>query len=456
MKILKNLKISMVSLAISSTLLLACQKDLTTPIDEQEENEDSTNVDKGNPTVVEKANFYVSLKGNDSNTGAIDKPFKTIEKAFSVAGNTALIYIRGGVYPLKDLNLQYAIKFSGKNGLDSVNKIKIWAYPGERVIIDCKGMNYKNDGLFGIYIASNNIHIKGFDVINLPQFKNSSGQGYYNVGILIKANNVLLENCSAHDCQGTGINLGGSCSGTFVLNCDAYNNYDPYTYSSDGTPYPGGNADGFHITVNGLNSKQYLKGCRSWNNSDDGYDFFNTDGYVCIDSCWAFHNGYLPDSNTQSGGDGSGIKLGATTSSYAILKKTIKNCVSAYNKAEGFTQNNGRVVMHLYNNTAYKNGGIQFDFGNKFAGQEKIEIKNNIAFGASINHTPYAIHDHNSWDLSVKVDDSDFQSVDISLLNAQRQNNGGLPNNNIFKLATSSDLKSAAINLGCGINIGAF
>jgi hypothetical protein len=440
MKTLTNLKLFLVSLVISSFFYGSCNKD----------------GDTSEVSTIEDADYYVSLKGSDSNPGTLQEPFKTIEKAFSVAGNTDLIYVRGGTYPIQDVTRTYGLKLAVTGGPDSLHRLKIWAYPGERVVIDCGDIARKDDGLVGIYIESHNIHLKGFDVINVKQYTDASGHGFYNVGILVKGNNVLVENCTAHNNQGTGINLGGTCTGTTVLNCDSYDNYDPYTYKSDGTFSPGENADGFHITVNGLDATQKLVGCRAWNNSDDGYDCYNTDGYVFFDSCWSFRNGYMPNSNTLSEGNGAGFKLGATNSSYAIVKKFVRNCVATINKAEGFTQNNGRVIMYIYNNTAYNNGGIQFDFGNTFSAQAKLELKNNLAIGKSINYTPYAIHSHNTWDTSVSTDQSDFQSTDTSLLFEKRQEDGELTPTLLFRLASGSDLKNAGLDLGFGKNIGAF
>jgi len=55
---------------------------------------------------------------------------------------------------------------------------------------------------------------------------------------------------------------------TWSLNCDSYENYDPGNL--------GENADGF-ATKFGLGTGNILRGCRAWNNSDDGYDCWNTD-----------------------------------------------------------------------------------------------------------------------------------------------------------------------------------
>jgi hypothetical protein len=410
-------------------------------------NPDTTNITPAS------GDYYVdAVNGSDLNNGSENSPFQTIEYAFAKANSSELIYVKGGICKVSDLTKYQALKIAGHNGVDSTEKIKIWAYPGSKVILDCAEMTANDDGIVGLRIDASNIHIKGFEVINLPQHIDpSTGYGNYNVGILVAGNNILLENCSAHDCGGTGIHIGGQANGAVILNCDSYNNYDPYT-ASNATAYPGGNADGFHVTISGLESKQTLRNCRAWNNSDDGYDFFGTDGYIEISGCMAIKNGYLAN-GTESEGDGSGFKLGATNGDYAVLKKNVKNCLSALNRAEGFTQNNGRCIMSIYNNTAYNNGSYQFDFGNTFTGQSQLELKNNVAVGAHINYTPYALHSNNSWDSQVNADDNDFQSIDINELLKARDSDGNLQDFTAFHLKTESDLNKTGYD---GVNMGAF
>ncbi|HEX3008524.1 MAG TPA: right-handed parallel beta-helix repeat-containing protein [Bacteroidales bacterium] len=382
------------------------------------------------------ANYYVSLTGSNSNAGTMAKPFKTIEYALSKCKGTELIYVRGGTYKPADNTKNYGLLIKGYNGKDANNRIKIWAYPGERVVLDLSSMKANNDGIFGLSISANNIHIAGFDVVKMPQNRGASGYGYYNIGILIKGNNVTLENCTSHDNGGTGINIGGTATGTLLRNCDAYNNYDPYT-NLNGKAAPGGNADGFHITVSGSTSTHKLVGCRAWNNSDDGFDCYGTNGFITIDSCWAFKNGYLPN-DSQSKGDGSGIKLGVT-SVINQLKKVVTHNLAAYNRMEGFTQNKGYVIMNVSNNTAYGNGSSQFDFGNKLSGTQ-ITMTNNISVGSV--YTPYPIQKNNSWNLKVTANADDFKSTSIALLKAARKANGNLPVNDVFRLKTTSDLKA--------------
>ena len=85
-----------------------------------------------------------------------------------------------------------------------------------------------------------------------------------------------------------------------VLNCDSYENLDQ--------PTNGENADGFAAKLR-IGPGNVFRGCRAWNNADDGWDFFASDDVVAIDNCWAFLNGKVV-SGSNTAGDGNGFKLG--------------------------------------------------------------------------------------------------------------------------------------------------
>src|SRR5690606_1972040 len=72
--------------------------------------------------------YYVATTGSDSNPGTFSQPFKTINKAASVASPGDKIYVRGGTY-------YGGVRISGLHGTAS-NPIIFSAFPGEEVIID--------------------------------------------------------------------------------------------------------------------------------------------------------------------------------------------------------------------------------------------------------------------------------------------------------------------------------
>jgi len=81
------------------------------------------------PTVPETLlKLYVSPSGDDANAGSIDKPLRTVAKAFTMAEPGLTMFLRAGVYYEGDLELAR----SGEAG----GPIVIRAYPGEKVVMD--------------------------------------------------------------------------------------------------------------------------------------------------------------------------------------------------------------------------------------------------------------------------------------------------------------------------------
>lgn len=130
--------------------------------------------------------------------------------------------------------------------------------------------------------------------------------------------------------------------------------------------------------------------------------------------------------------------------------------MSAYN-SYGFGQAAADVIMELYNNIAYKNN-INFVFAGANPDNPNI-FKNNIDYDP-IDDISYfnasAIHNHNTWDHPVTVTDADFISLDTAQLakprKAQFYDDGSvkylLPDMDFGKLAETSDLIEAGINVG--------
>jgi len=79
-------------------------------------------------------------------------------------------------------------------------------------------------------------------------------------------------------------------------------------------------------------------------------------------------------------------------------------------------------------------------------------LKNNLGYKGireteSIDLTKCE-HSHNYFDLSVRVSDEDFQSLDESLLMAPRQSDGSLPNIPFMKLRANSALIDKGVDIG--------
>ncbi len=376
-------------------------------------------------------NYYVAPNGYDDNNGTLEYPFATWQKAFKVALPGDSILIRGGVYKTSRTVLLTNKKGSPKNYLAIQN------YPGETPVLDCSEMNIS--GIIQGLAVSNveYVSIKGLNIGNTKQ----NSDGSKTIGcVFSNCNHLIVENVISHDHGGPGFYFQEN-KNILVKNCDAFNNYDANTKG-----YPGGHADGFDIIGSDRDVYARMVGCRAWNNSDDGFDFYNNEGTVIVDSCWSFGNGY-------DGGDGSGFKLGKTSlSALDSQQRVIRNCIAADNKSYGFDENDANVRMHIYNNSSY---GNLYGFGNyEYDGSKEVVVyRNNMSFLNSEGPNIFreeVVHDHNSWDIPslLPITNDDFLSIEVLQLTDDRQGDGSLPSISFLRLAAGSKLIDMGTEVG--------
>lgn len=374
------------------------------------------------------AQIFVSPAGDDNNPGTFDFPYKSLTKAISVAGPDSLIYMRGGIYYDST-----TIRLN-KTG-DAAYPIKIWAYPGEKPIIDFTNQPVSTSSR-GIQISHNYWYLKGLEIRNAKD-NGIYISGWYNT----------VENCIIYHCNDTGLQISGGGSYNLILNCDSFENFDPLTY--------GENADGFAPKLD-IGPGNKFSGCRAWSNSDDGWDMYESDETVIIENCWAFRNGINIWGITNFQGDGNGFKLGGN---YIPAAHIVKNCVAFDNVAKGFDQNNNTAGITLYNNTGWRNLSRNFSFpSTPTTGYH--ELKNNISYAGTNSIASNSVVETNSWN-GFTISDADFKSLDTALVISERDSNGNLPETNILRLALGSSLIDAGVPVGLPYNdlapdIGAF
>ncbi len=363
-------------------------------------------------------------------------------------GDTVLLY--GGNY-----QYEYTQELNGKNGT-AANNIKIWAIAGEIPVITRKpNYDFKYNWTCGIWFTGDYFHWKGIEITGFTQEDPRVYTGFR----ISNSNNNIFELINSHH-NGHGCDINGKSTNNLVLNCDFHDNQDPLTSPQ----YE--NADGLEICDIQAGSINMVRGCRFWNNTDDGIDLWQNDGSVKIDSCWSWNNGYLPGTDTPAG-NGNGFKLGVTTTSLGINGlRTLRNCVAYNNRARGFDQNKALCSFELYNNTAYKNGtnGFVFDYGNIVATVKNCISYKNVHVPALI---PTAILGGNAFfDIeksasATTLTDNDFLNLDASQLIYPRKSDGGLPDIIFMHLAPGSGLIDKGVNVGLPFSgqapdIGAF
>lgn len=405
---------------------------------------------------INAADIYVSTAGNDSAFGSLEAPYKTLKKAIESAKAGTTIYLREGTYrpQANEIMLHGAesvydciYNLSTKGTADK--PFTISGYNDEKVIIDCSDVKTEAR-MICFYMKADYWKLKNLDIVGIQVTQTGHTQSI-NVA-LFGGNHCVVENVRMHDGMGIGL-YATRGSDNLVLNCDAYNNYDPV--SENGA---GGNCDGFGFHLNNVKyTGNVIRGCRAWRNSDDGFDLINNRAQVIIEYCWAWENGY--DANRVSRGDGTGFKsggygMGATVSEDIVAPRNIvRNCLAWANKQQGFYANHHLGGLDFINNTAYANKR-NFNMVNRKSHSEAIDVDGyghhlyrNIAYKPTLSGADCVNIDLNSSTLSdntfhssVSISDKDFESLDSKQLYQARKEDGSLPYITFLRLKPTSSI----------------
>ena len=383
--------------------------------------------DNGGVEPPATARLYIAPDGSDENPGTMDQPFATVEKAHSVAEPGDLIYMRGGTYRITGQR-SVGMRLTGRSG-EPANPIRLWAYPGEKPVLDFTSMT-NTSSMNGVLFTGDWWYFKGLAVTGLAQIP---GQGANNGFHAVDCHNCIFELMDFHHNGGPGFRMSATSSNNLVLNCDCHDNFDPYSREM------GGDADGFAIAF-GTGTGNVLRGCRSWWNSDDGYDLWEQQTGVKLENCWAFRNGYKPGTR-EAAGNGNGFKLGRNSQA---PRHIVQNCLSFDNRVAGFHENGSSGVEDILNNTAWNNGSVNFGFSLPFA----YRLINNVSAGAPNSLGAQVEASHNSWDLGLTVTAADFVSVDERGVDGPRLPDGSLPRPDFLAPAPGSPLIGAGVDVG--------
>ena len=362
--------------------------------------------------------YFVSPDGLDTNTGSFEFPFKTIPKAVSVAQPGDTIFVRGGRYLL---NAKIGISKSGTG----ISRYYLFAYPGERPVLDFSAMAVGGSNR-GVDLGGSYWHIKGLDIYK-------AGDN----GMNISGSNNTVEFCSFYENYDTGLQLGNGAAYNRIINCDSYFNADPDQ----------ADADGFAPKLS-VGTGNYFYGCRSWQNSDDGWDGYMreaNDVTTTLEHCWTFMNGYLND-GTAGAGNGNGFKMGGSDGQDLMHNMILKNCLAFQNLAKGFDQNHDKGSMTLDNCTGFGNGTYDYAINEALNPGKTLELTNCLSYG-TINIGTFAVQTTNSWQ-GFTVTAEDFVSLDTTGVRGPRKADGSLPDIDFMHLNPASDLINQGTDIG--------
>ncbi len=387
-------------------------------------------------------NFYVATTGSDSNSGTIDLPWKTIQKAASSATPGSTVFVRGGVY-----NEAVTIAVSG-NASDG--PITFCNYPNESPIIDGTGLTVPSSVNGLILIANKSyITVQGFELRNYK----TSTKNLVPVGIYISGTGdhiQLLQN-KIHAIEHNGTSSSGTdahgiavygTSGTKSINNVLIDRNELYALKlgSSESLVVNGNVELFRITNNIVHDNNNIgidaigfEGTASANDQArngliSGNTVYNIDSYgnVAYGSDRSADGIYVDggkdiviEKNTVHNAN-IGIELasehsGKSTSNITMRSNFVYLCdiagiaIGGYDTKRGSTENCKIVNNTLFQNDRLKNGNgefyVQYDTRNNV-------FKNNIIWTNSQN---------------------------IFISNAYTQNTGNVVDNNLYFSASGAN-----------------
>jgi hypothetical protein len=395
------------------------------------------------------ATYYVAPTGTSGASGTIASPlnFEGAMAKSLTAGDSLIV--RGGTY---SFTTTQTISKSG----NATKYLTITAYEEENPVFDFRNQTYAD--------ASQGVKLSGSYVI----FKGIVIQGAGDNGMQVTGSYNAIENCTFRWNCDSGLQM-KTGSNNMIKNCDSYENFD-YMTGGKSSPDYGGNADGFadkQYTNAGTNT---YKGCRSWSNSDDGWDSYEKIGNTVYESCWCYANGpasydmtdhirFEKDSaawfyqfKNAAGryvitnyGNGNGFKVGGN---YTANNVTLTHCVSAANKVKGFDQNNNNGRMTLYNCSGYQNSP---DYGFSNGSYGELIVKNSASLASKSTNklgSKTVTQSNNSWLSGFSCSSSDFLSLDYKQLIEPRQPDGSLPEITFLHQVSSSGMIDKGIDVG--------
>jgi len=401
--------------------------------------------------------YYVATSGNDDHPGTMELPWATWQKAFNTARQGDMVYFRGGIWFPTSIQELFSNEVSGQGtnpgsqitpGNGSPDKmIRFLNYPGEAPILDCSRMQYPKDVYYGIIMMGfHHVHLKGLTIVNVGQ-KIAPTPFCFGMKAL-NCHDMIFENIVIHDIVGTAFLYIGSNDknikdDTFFLNCDAYDNSNLITL-----PGIDGNGGNGFIISGGVRSTYKIEGCRSWNNSNNGFELEGNSSFE-VNHCWSFKNGQLE-------GEGYGFLFHGVTRKWDETKaREIVTCIASGNRSFGFFlsdhNDNSPTLAEFHDNSAYINNvGFGF-YQNMMYSCAVGRWVNNLAYKNTLK--PFESYGlqytgiNNSWKPDRAITDNDFESLNEEEMKRERQPDGSLPEINFLKPKSSSILVNAGIGI---------
>jgi RNA polymerase sigma factor (sigma-70 family) len=280
---------------------------------------------------VTSADLFVAPDGDDDGTGTIDRPFATLNRAVEAVRRGQTIALRGGRY-----RPDQRIVIGTNAGADG--PVVVSNYRDEVPTLDARRI-----GGSQAFITHKAAHwtFQGLEITSAP------GTALH----CLSCHDNTFRRLSVHANGATAFTLkGAGAAANSILDSDFYDNHDDARAGAD--------ADGL-VLAEGDGEDNVIRGCRFFNNADDGFDIEKFTGAVTVESSWAYGNGVNRWRIRHFAGAGHGFRLGSRGAGSAHV---VRNNAAWDNTGDGFGEASNTGRMLVTGNTAYRNRGTGFWF----------------------------------------------------------------------------------------------
>jgi RNA polymerase sigma factor (sigma-70 family) len=348
----------------------------------------------GRFTGVATADIYVAPTGVDTGDGTIGRPLATLSKAVSLVRPGQTIALRGGTYQPAD---PVSITTSGT----AEQRITVSNYQDESPVIDASRIPAAK---WAITQQADYWTVQGLEI------KGSRSHAY----VCLACRHDVFRRLSVHDNVESGLTLRNDGTiGNQVLDSDFYRNRNPADQGRTGI--------GLGVKF-GDGDGNVIRGCRAFDNADDGFDLGDFRSPVTLEYNWAYGNGVNRWGVRDWQSNGNGFTLGGG-SPPAAAAHLLRHNAAWDNIHHGFTDGGNRATLQLTNNTAYRNGAAGFVMADAPA-----TLRSSVAIGNPTAVTANAAvqASRNTWDGGTWTA-AMFRSTDPAAAQGARAPDGSLP-----------------------------
>ncbi len=309
--------------------------------------------------------WYVSTTGKRGAAGTDQAPLASLGEAASQARAGDVIRVAAGTYrEARTIHL-------GASGTEK-QPVRVEAAELDRPVLDFAEQPEDEKGSRGLELSGDYWQLVGIEVAHAGSF-----------GIFITGSHNIVHRCVARENRNTGIQLDAHASYNLISDCDSYRNFDPET--------SGENADGF-AAKHAVGPGNVFRGCRSYQNADDGFDLWMAPYPIVIEDSVSFRNGYNIWGVADFQGDGNGFKLGGN---YIDAAHQVRRCVAIENPLNGFDQNHNLGALSIEDSVAIRCGrGFTLP---ETARRGRNLLRGNSSFGCQNVLEPHVLAVGNHW-----------------------------------------------------------